>query len=120
MWPIGLAVLVLFFCFLCVLLFVFLFFFVVLFFVVYLVGGLYGEICLIRYFLIIKLILITFMTYYCFVLYVECTLGYFGFNCKESCSRHCKNKEPCDHISGVCRKGCQDGFIGAHCNTCKK
>lgn len=27
------------------------------------------------------------------------------------------NKEPCDHVSGYCKSGCLDGFIGTHCNN---
>lgn len=50
----------------------------------------------------------------------ECSLGYFGVNCRERCSGHCLNDKPCDHVSGICTIGCQDGFIGEHCNKCKK
>lgn len=27
--------------------------------------------------------------------------------------------EPCDHVSGECSNGCQDGFEGTHCNSCE-
>lgn len=40
-------------------------------------------------------------------------------NCSKRCSGHCINNEPCDHVSGVCSSGCQDGFDGTHCNHCK-
>lgn len=40
--------------------------------------------------------------------------------CKERCSEHCINNEPCDHVSGLCPSGCQDGYIGNYCRQCKK
>lgn len=49
----------------------------------------------------------------------ECVTGHFGMDCRELCSGHCINNEPCDHFSGICPNGCQDGFIGKHCNSCK-
>lgn len=51
---------------------------------------------------------------------LECLKGYFGLHCKERCSGKCANSDPCDHISGVCHSGCQDGYIGNNCNNCKK
>lgn len=40
-------------------------------------------------------------------------------NCTERCIGHCIKSEPCDHVSGVCTSGCQDGYIGLYCNGCK-
>lgn len=40
--------------------------------------------------------------------------------CSERCSDHCINNGPCDHVSGVCSGGCQDGYLGARCFNCKK
>lgn len=54
-----------------------------------------------------------------FFLLKECPSGYFGMNCIEKCSEHCINKATCDHVSGMCPSGCQDGFVGTHCNKCK-
>lgn len=54
------------------------------------------------------------------VFFVACSSGFFGENCKENCSRYCFNNESCDYISGVCKRGCIDGYIGTHCNKCKK
>lgn len=51
--------------------------------------------------------------------FVECSPGHFGMNCSELCSGHCVDEESCDHISGVCHRGCQDGFVGRLCNNCK-
>lgn len=47
---------------------------------------------------------------------VECLSGKFGPNCRERCSGHCINNVTCNHISGVCPGGCEDGYIGALCN----
>lgn len=52
--------------------------------------------------------------------YIECSLGHFGLDCRNRCSSHCTNGEPCNHISGSCPNGCQDGFVGTKCNNCKK
>lgn len=48
-----------------------------------------------------------------------CESGFYGLNCTDLCSSHCENNDPCDHISGVCPNGCQDGYIGARCNNSK-
>lgn len=56
----------------------------------------------------------------CFLLKTECDRDYFGLDCREHCSGHCNKNEPCDHVSGVCSGGCQDGYLGARCFNCKK
>lgn len=50
----------------------------------------------------------------------ECTPGHFGVACNERCSGHCINNGPCDHVSGVCPGGCQNGYLGAQCLNYKK
>lgn len=47
---------------------------------------------------------------------VECPSGYFGKGCRERCRGHCIRDEPCDHISGECSNGCQDGYTGERCD----
>lgn len=54
-----------------------------------------------------------------FFIFVECSLGFFGDKCKNKCSRYCLNNDSCDHISGVCPRGCIDGYNGSRCNKCK-
>lgn len=54
-----------------------------------------------------------------FIYNLECLPGYFGVDCRESCSGHCINDESCNHISGHCSSGCQDGYFGEMCNNCK-
>lgn len=57
---------------------------------------------------------------YIVLLNLECESNYFGLDCKERCISHCKNSEPCNHVSGRCPDGCQDGFMDEYCNSCKK
>lgn len=57
---------------------------------------------------------------YVVLLYLECKPSYFGLDCKERCSSHCENNEPCNHVSGECPGECQDGFMDEYCNSCKK
>lgn len=52
-------------------------------------------------------------------LFIECFSGFFGINCREHCSGHCKNSEPCDPVSGMCPNGCQVGYNGTICIDCK-
>lgn len=52
-------------------------------------------------------------------LYIECPSQHYGMNCTGRCSGHCINNEPCDHVSGVCPSGCQDGYTGALCTDGK-
>lgn len=54
-----------------------------------------------------------------FLLKSECDSEQFGLDCKERCSGHCNNSVPCDHISGECHGGCQDGYLGDRCFNCK-
>lgn len=51
--------------------------------------------------------------------FVECSFGLFGDKCKSNCSKYCYNNDLCDYISGVCLKGCMDGYIGVCCDNCK-
>lgn len=57
---------------------------------------------------------------YVVLLNLECKPNYFGLDCQERCSSHCKNNEPCNHVSGRCPGECQDGFMDEYCNSCKK
>lgn len=51
--------------------------------------------------------------------FIECSYGHYGPACRERCNGHCVNNETCDHVSGVCPSGCQDGFVGPNCNNSK-
>lgn len=50
------------------------------------------------------------------VLGADCPPGYFGEGCREGCSDHCIKNELCDHITGECSNGCQDGYTGVRCD----
>lgn len=54
-----------------------------------------------------------------YVLHLECQAGHFGIECRERCSGHCIDNEPCGHVSGECPSGCQDGYIGTDCANSK-
>lgn len=60
------------------------------------------------------------MTYRVHFFGIECPPGQFGLVCGERCSGHCINNESCNHVSGVCARGCQDGFLGTHCTNGEK
>lgn len=55
-----------------------------------------------------------------FFFYKECQPGHYGLDCMDNCIGHCLNNQPCDHISGVCSSGCQDGYTGPLCTDGKK
>lgn len=50
---------------------------------------------------------------------IVCSPGYFGIDCIERCSSHCVTNQYCEHVSGVFFDGCQDGYIGTHCDESK-
>lgn len=60
------------------------------------------KFCIILYTLIFRL------------LFVECSDGYFGPNCREACNETCKS---CNKTSGVCEYGCKPGWKGDFCET---
>lgn len=51
--------------------------------------------------------------------FLECPPGYFGMACSARCFGQCSSNIPCDHVSGMCPGGCQDGYLGRYCNECK-
>ena len=51
--------------------------------------------------------------------FTGCLSGFYGNMCGQSCSGHCLNNSVCDHIDGTCRDGCEAGYVGKLCNTCK-
>ncbi|XP_050420134.1 uncharacterized protein LOC126833055 [Adelges cooleyi] len=44
----------------------------------------------------------------------ECLSGYYGFGCKQKCSENCISDQ-CNIFSGVCTKGCENGFMMPNC-----
>lgn len=53
-------------------------------------------------------------------MFLECISGNYGTACREQCRTHCKNNKACDHISGECPEGCEDGYTGKLCDNCTK
>uniref|UniRef100_A0A8W8NNC8 Uncharacterized protein n=1 Tax=Magallana gigas TaxID=29159 RepID=A0A8W8NNC8_MAGGI len=45
----------------------------------------------------------------------ECKFGFYGIGCLQECSSFCKTSRDCDHVSGVCRHGCRNGWEGDNC-----
>ena len=49
---------------------------------------------------------------------IACADGTYGLECNELCG-HCKIKTNCHHTNGTCLGGCEPGFLGDLCKTCK-
>lgn len=52
-----------------------------------------------------------------------CSEGYYGYNCKETCSMTCGVPGRCDRVTGSCNGSCLSGWKEDMCeigNLCKK
>ena len=49
---------------------------------------------------------------------IACDGGTYGEICKETCG-YCFQKDTCIHTNGTCVNGCDPGYIGDLCNTCR-
>ena len=49
----------------------------------------------------------------------ECNSGTYGKDCTKKCSEYCLHNKSCNHVDGACADGCQNGYIGDICTTCK-
>ncbi|XP_056017443.1 multiple epidermal growth factor-like domains protein 10 [Ostrea edulis] len=47
----------------------------------------------------------------------SCPAGYYGLQCRSTCTRHCRDNVSCNHTTGQCDYGCDNGWTGTHCNT---
>lgn len=45
----------------------------------------------------------------------ECKEGWFGENCSQQCSKHCRDDAFCNLVTGFCDKGCKKGWTGYMC-----
>ena len=57
-----------------------------------------------------------------FYFHLECTNGYYGQNCSNSCSSNCRKqygKTTCDPVNGECLQNCKDGWQGPLCDKGK-
>lgn len=52
-----------------------------------------------------------------FSLLTECGQGWYGVNCSQQCSGHCRGGIPCNHVTGQCDEGCDAGWTGTLCFT---
>ena len=50
-----------------------------------------------------------------FYISTECPDEWYGFDCKQQCSGHCRNNDPCNKVTGQCDGGCAHGWYGQHC-----
>lgn len=46
--------------------------------------------------------------------FTACNGGKYGKDCLQECSANCLTP-PCDHITGECSNGCNDGWLGSNC-----
>lgn len=42
--------------------------------------------------------------------------GWYGLNCSQKCVRNCKDGATCNHVTGLCDRGCAAGWTGILCN----
>uniref|UniRef100_K1RI85 Multiple epidermal growth factor-like domains 10 n=1 Tax=Magallana gigas TaxID=29159 RepID=K1RI85_MAGGI len=52
----------------------------------------------------------------CEVFIFACRKRWYGVNCSQQCSGHCRNNTPCHHVTGQCDRGCDAGWTGAFCD----
>ncbi|XP_056019839.1 multiple epidermal growth factor-like domains protein 10 [Ostrea edulis] len=46
-----------------------------------------------------------------------CPAGYYGLQCRSTCTGHCRDNLSCNHTTGQCDYGCGKEWTGLHCNT---
>lgn len=51
--------------------------------------------------------------------FTACRSGSFGLDCSYTCDAYCKGNESCDPITGICYKGCKEGWSGLMCGKGK-
>ena len=49
----------------------------------------------------------------------ECVGGWYGLDCHQRCSGHCRDNAVCCHVTGQCDGGCTAGWRGALCDKGK-
>lgn len=54
--------------------------------------------------------------FYVFMFFIiACREGWFGVNCSQQCSGHCRDNATCNHVTGQCDGGCNAGWTGTLC-----
>ncbi|XP_062611196.1 multiple epidermal growth factor-like domains protein 10 [Saccostrea cucullata] len=46
----------------------------------------------------------------------KCKAGFYGVNCRQTCSGNCVDRQPCGRVRGHCRNGCTDSWSGLRCD----
>lgn len=55
-----------------------------------------------------------------FFIWIECSEGLYGVNCSQECKGHCREGVTCNHVTGLCDRGCADGWTGSDCEIGKR
>uniref|UniRef100_A0A8W8NTQ9 Multiple epidermal growth factor-like domains 10 n=1 Tax=Magallana gigas TaxID=29159 RepID=A0A8W8NTQ9_MAGGI len=42
--------------------------------------------------------------------------GWYGNNCSQQCTEHCRDSFDCNHVTGQCDRGCDVGWTGSFCD----
>lgn len=43
--------------------------------------------------------------------------SWYGVNCSQKCTGHCREGTLCNHVTGQCERGCAAGWTGTLCET---
>lgn len=43
--------------------------------------------------------------------------SWYGVNCSQKCTGHCRDGTLCNHVTGHCERGCAAGWTGTLCET---
>lgn len=46
----------------------------------------------------------------------ECGDGWYGITCSQQCAGHCRSGISCNHVTGQCDGGCDEGWTEAICD----
>lgn len=49
----------------------------------------------------------------------DCKEGWYGVNCSQRCSGHCRDSTVCNHLTGKCDGGCDAGWTDNLCDKGK-
>lgn len=49
----------------------------------------------------------------------DCKEGWYGMNCNQQCTKHCRDEGFCNHLTGQCDRGCAAGWTGVMCDAGK-
>lgn len=47
---------------------------------------------------------------------IACEHGRYGVNCSQPCEGHCRGGATCNHVTGLCDRGCDAGWTGFKCD----